>query len=81
MAAIEDGELKDYIKLIEETGSAFVNGKKGVLINSILLEKLDLSKSKWQSLIESFHNLFKGFVGSVKSMDVSKNFVSQSIFA
>ena len=62
---------KEYIELVEQTGKIVRRDKKGVLTQSILLDKFNMKKNKWCQLVTNLQNLFKSSIGSFKSLTKS----------
>lgn len=60
-----DFSFSDYLKLVDETGRAIREDKKGYIPSSInpILERLCLSESGWMSMVKNIEGLFSYLIG------------------
>ena len=62
--------LQDYLQLIDWTGRAIRDDKKGAIQQSLppILERLNLEQDTWLHLTTEFENLFKTLVGNEQAV-------------
>ena len=62
--------LIDYLELVDWTGKAIREDKRGYIAESAppILQRLDISPTHWLELTTSFESRFKGIVGSVETV-------------
>ena len=62
--------LIDYIELVDWTGRAIRNDKRGSISEIIppILQRLDISPEHWIELSTNFESRFRGIAGSVESV-------------
>jgi len=58
-------QLKDYCQLVDATGRAIRENKRGYIDNDLppILERLDISSTEWLELTTQFESRFKSLVG------------------
>ena len=58
--------LTDYLELVDWTGRAIRDDKRGAIDNNLshILERLNLETKHWRYLTQNFESPFKGFVGA-----------------
>ena len=62
--------LIDYLELVDWSGRAIREDKRGAIAESLppILQRLDISPEHWLDLCTNFESRFKGLVGSVQSV-------------
>jgi hypothetical protein len=62
--------LLDYIELVDWTGRAIRDDKRGSISENAppILQRLDISPEHWIELSTDFESKFKGIAGSVESV-------------
>jgi hypothetical protein len=62
--------LKGYLQLVEDTGKAIRNDKRGGinLSSQSILNRLNISTDNWLKIINEFGQLFKGPVGTLQEL-------------
>lgn len=63
-------KLVDYLELVDWTGRAIRDGKRGYIREELppLLNRLDISGPQWLELSTHYRSRFKGIVGSVETL-------------
>jgi REP element-mobilizing transposase RayT len=58
--------LKDYLELVDWTGRAILENKRGYISDDLppILERLQIDPKHWLYITEHFESRFKGFVGA-----------------
>jgi hypothetical protein len=59
-------QLQDYVELVDWTGRAILENKKGYIDSSLppILERLEIDPKHWLYMTQNFESRFKGLVGS-----------------
>lgn len=62
--------LIDYIELVDWTGRAVRDDKRGAIPENVspILQRLDISPTHWIELSTNFESRFKGIAGSAESV-------------
>jgi REP element-mobilizing transposase RayT len=62
--------LKDYLQLVEDTGKAIRNDKRGSISpnSQSILNRLNIPTDNWLKIINEFGQLFKGPVGTLQEL-------------
>jgi len=62
--------LKDYMKLVDETGRIMRDDKRGFINNNTppILKRLNIEPENWLYLTKNFESKLKGLVGSVTKL-------------
>ena len=69
--------LLDYLELVDWSGRAIREDKRGAIDESLppILQRMDISPEHWLELCTNFESRFKGLVGSVQTVQaVFRNF-------
>ncbi|MEJ2622599.1 MAG: transposase, partial [Candidatus Thiodiazotropha sp.] len=63
-------DLKDYLQLVDWTGRAILENKRGFIPNNLppILERLEIDPENWLYMTQHFESKFKGLVGTVHSL-------------
>jgi len=62
--------LTDYLALVDWTGRAILENKRGFIPNDLppMLERLQIEPKHWLTMTQQFESKFKGLVGTVNSL-------------
>jgi hypothetical protein len=63
-------DLKEYLQLVDWTGRAILENKRGFIPNDCLhiLQRLEIDKQHWLYMTQHLESKFKGLVGTVNSL-------------
>ena len=58
--------LTDYLDLVDRTGRAIIDGKRGFIDGQVppILERLQIEPKHWLFMTQRFESQFKGLVGA-----------------
>jgi REP element-mobilizing transposase RayT len=61
---------KEYLQLVDWTGRAILENKRGFIPNDCppILQRLEIDKQQWLYMTQHFESKFKGLVGTVNSL-------------
>jgi len=68
-------ELSDYLNLVDWTGRAIRNDKRGAIAEGLppILDRLNLNHKQWHCLTTQFEQRFKQFVGNANTLKQTTN--------
>jgi hypothetical protein len=63
-------DLKEYLQLVDWTGRAILENKRGFIPNDcpLIPQRLEIDKQQWLYMTQHFESKFKGLVGTVNSL-------------
>jgi REP element-mobilizing transposase RayT len=63
-------DLKEYLQLVDWTGRAILENKRGFIPNDCppILQRMEIDKQHWLYMTQHFESKFKGLVGTVNSL-------------
>ena len=72
--------LQDYMELIDRTGTAVREDKRGVISAEIpkILERINIDPDQWQQLMQPRGNLFSSAIGRIDTMRLYAQSIGQS---
>jgi hypothetical protein len=63
-------DVHEYLQLVDWTGRAILENKRGFIPNDCppILQRLEIDKQQWLNLTQHFESKFTGLVGTVHSL-------------